>query len=135
MAQVLIAVVVFFNLQAALLFIVSPARYSPGFEVNDIPGIALVRGMGILFVMWNVPYLVALADPGRHRTSLYEAIVMQAIGLVGETILLATLPDGHLPLRATATRFIYFDAVGLVLLTLAAILTIRKNKVTVTHSE
>ncbi len=125
-ARFFIAVVVFFNLQAAVAFLAYPGRYAPGFELNGVAGEALVRGMGILFLMWNVPYLVALVDPLRYRVSLYEAVAMQAIGVIGESILLASLVGEHPALTATANRFIAFDGAGLGLLVLAAILTMRK---------
>lgn len=126
-SRFLIAVVVFFNLQAAIIFLIDPSTYAPGFEVSGVAGDALVRGTGILFVMWNVPYLVALTDPLRRRVSLYEAIAMQSIGVAGESILLATLPAGHAALRMTAWRFIAFDAGGLVLLVIALVFTMRSR--------
>lgn len=80
----------------------------------------MVRSMGVLFLMWNVPYAVAAWHPWRHRVSLVEAIIMQAIGLVSETLMVATLPEmGYEVLRATGQRFARFDAAGLVLLLLA----------------
>lgn len=121
-ARALIGLVLFFNVQCALAFIFSPGAFAPGFEVGGVPGEAMVRGLGVLFLMWNVPYAVALADPRRHRTSLYEAIAMQAIGLAGESLLVAGLPVGHPALQATAARFIAFDASGLAGLILAALL-------------
>ncbi len=124
-ARIMIALVTFFNLQCAILFLFFPSVYASGFELAGISGENLVRGLGILFIMWNVPYLVALVDPIRYRISLYEAIAMQAIGLAGESFLLMVLPTGHTALRLTAIRFIAFDGSGLLLLILALILTIR----------
>ena len=69
--------------------------------------------------MWNVPYAVALIHPLRYRVSLYEATAMQAIGLLGETLILISLPLGHSILQASLMRFITFDGAGLVLLLLA----------------
>lgn len=126
-ARFFVAIVVFFNLQAAVAFLVDPGRYAPGFELSEVAGEAMTRGLGILFIMWNVPYLVALIDPLRYRVSLFEAITMQAIGVIGESILLAALPGGHPSLAQTATRFIAFDVTGLGLLVLAAVLTMRKH--------
>ena len=125
-ARIMIALVTFFNLQCAVIFLLFPSMYASGFELSGIPGQVLVRGLGILFIMWNVPYVVALVDPIRFRISLYEAVAMQAIGLLGESILLLTLPIGHAALQMTANRFIVFDGSGLLLLILAAVLTIRK---------
>ncbi|HPO59539.1 MAG TPA: hypothetical protein PLV53_11900, partial [Anaerolineaceae bacterium] len=60
--------------------------------------------MGILFVMWNIPYLVALSDPARRRISLLEALAMQTVGVIGESLLLAGLPEGHTLLRASLNQ-------------------------------
>ena len=125
--RLLIAVVFFFNVQCALLFMIDPAAYAASFELSGVAGGAIVRAMGILFLMWNVPYFVALLDPVKHRVSLFEAVVMQAIGLSGETILLLALPSGHTALQATALRFILFDGGGLVLLIIAACISCRKQ--------
>ena len=109
----------FVNLQAAFLFIINPAAYSAGFEVGGVVGEKLVQGMGILFLMWNVPYMYALINPIRHRTSLHQAIIMQAIGVVGETILWLTLPSGHPAMESTVIRFAIFDGSGLIALWVA----------------
>ena len=122
----LIALVTAWNLQAALLFILWPERYAPGFELTGIPGTAAVRGTGILFLMWNVPYVVALWHPYKYKLALVMALVMQLIGLVGESVILFNLPDGHTLLRASIMRFITFDAIGLVLL-LGAFWVSRQN--------
>ena len=119
----LIGLVVIWNLQCAIAFLWQPQVYSPGFELENIPGKAMVQGVGLLFLMWNVPYLVAAFHPQKHRISLYEAIVMQAIGLVGEAILLMLLPGEHLTIQATVTRFILYDASGLVMLFAALLIT------------
>ena len=122
-ARFFIFIVIFFNMQCAAAFLLDPEAYTFAFEVSGVPGATLVRSLGLLFVMWNVPYLVALLHPVRHRISLYEAVAMQAIGLTGESILLLNLPTGHAALQATAVRFILFDASGMVFLLLAVILT------------
>jgi len=44
------------------------------------------------------------------------ALAMQFIGLAGESLILITLPQGHTLLSTSITRFIAFDASGLVLL-------------------
>ena len=116
LARGLIAIVTAWNLQAALVFILWPERFAPNFELTGAPGAAAVRGTGILFVMWNVPYLVALWHPHKYRLALGMALAMQFIGLVGESLILVTLPDGHAMLSASITRFIIFDGSGLALL-------------------
>ena len=122
-ARLLIGCVIFFNVQAAVFFLVNPDSYAPAFGLTGIPGKVMVQGMGILFLMWNVPYGVALWQPVRYRISLYEAIAMQAIGLAGESLLLVSLPDGYWEIRETAARFIQFDGVGFLALVSAAWIT------------
>ena len=118
-ARFLIALVTAWNLQAALVFILWPERFAPGFELSGVPGAVALRGTGILFLMWNLPYLVALWNPQRYRLALGLALAMQFIGLVGESLLLLSLPDGYALLRASILRFITFDGSGLLLLVVA----------------
>ncbi len=123
-ARILIGLVFFWNIQCALAFILWPERFSPGFELSGAPGAAAIRGLGVLFLMWNVPYAVALWQPVRQRWSLYEAIAMQGIGLVGESLIFAGIPVAHSLARSSILRFIAFDAAGLLIL-LAALLISR----------
>ncbi len=120
LGRVLIGIVLFFNVQCALAFLVAPESFAPGFELSGAVGAGMVRGMGILFLMWNVPYALAFIHPRRWRVSLYEALAMQAIGFLSETLLLLTFPPGHSLIQTTVGRFIAFDGSGLVFLALAA---------------
>ncbi len=123
LARLCIAVVFFFNVQCAAAFLAAPQAYAPGFELAGPAGEGMVRGLGVLFLMWNVPYAVALWHPLRYRVSLVEAVAMQVIGVTGETLLLAAFPAGHELIRASVTRFIAFDAAGLAFLLAAFWLT------------
>ena len=127
LSRILIGIVLFANLQCAVLFLWNPAGYAPGFELSGAIGEAMVRAIGLLFLMWNVPYAVALWNPLKHRVSLYEAIVMQAIGVIGETLLWWKIPAGHPALEATVTRFIAFDAFGLLALLVAAWIVFKES--------
>jgi hypothetical protein len=118
-SRTLIGIVTAWNLQAALTFILWPGRFAPGFELPGVPGVVAVRGTGILFLMWNVPYLVALRQPRKYRLALGLALVMQFIGMVGESLLLLSLPNGYTLLHASIQRFITFDGSGLLLLVVA----------------
>ena len=126
-AQALISVVVFVNLQSAIAFLLYPDTYSPGFELQGIPGRVAILGIAILFIMWNVPYLFALWKPAQNRTSLYESNLMQLIGLIGETWILLQIPEGFSTLSGSIFRFITFDFLGLILLILAAWITNHKR--------
>ncbi len=118
-----IFIVTAWNLQAALTFIFNPAAYTAGFELSGVPGEVALRGMGVLFLMWNVPYLVALWHPLRYRLALALAFVMQGIGVIGERIILGGLPPGYPVLRSSLDRFIAFDIAGWMFL-LAALVVI-----------
>ena len=118
-----IGVVLAWNVQCALAFLIAPATYASGFGLDGVSGQAAVRGIGLLFLMWNVPYAVALWHPLRHRVSLYEALAMQAIGLLGESLIFSSLPAAQALARASLLRFVAFDAAGLVLLIVACIVT------------
>ena len=119
-ARFLVGLVLLINLQCAASFLISPGFYMAGFEVDKDVGTSVVRGMGILFLMWNVPYVVALSHPVKRLLSLYEAIAMQAIGLVGESWLSTSVPASHSSIQAALQRFILFDGAGLAALILAA---------------
>jgi len=115
--RLLIAVVTLWNLQAALVFILRPQVYTPGFMLAGLPGETAVRGVGVLFLMWNVPYLVALWDPRRYQLALALSLAMQLVGVVGETLIFLSVPADYSLLRASIVRFILFDAAGAVFLT------------------
>jgi hypothetical protein len=127
-ARLLIGLVLLINLLCAGKFLTSPERFIGGFELIGDIGIAVVRGIGILFLMWNVPYLVAFFNPLKRIISLYEAIVMQAIGLIGESWISASLSGTHSVIQASLHRFILFDALGLAALFLAACIANRPEK-------
>lgn len=115
----MIAIVLAWNLEAAISFLVSPAPYLSSFELDGIPGEIAVAGTGLLFLMWQVPYVLALMNPLKFKVSLLEALVMQFIGLVGESLLLTRITSDHSTLRSSIIRFILFDGIGVVLLGVA----------------
>jgi hypothetical protein len=118
-SRLLIGLVTAWNLQAAFAFISSPGGFVHAYELSDVPGETAIRGVGVLFLMWNVPYLFALRDPVHYRLALTFALLMQLTGLIGETYIYFTLPAGHLVLGSSILRFISFDGVGLALLAIA----------------
>ena len=123
--RVLIFLVLAMNLQCAFAYIFNPLPYVAPFELSAEPGRAAIIGIGILFVMWQVPYVVALTHPLRNHRSLLEAVLMQSIGLVGESLLFRTIPLANVVLRGSIFRFIVFDAGGLLLLIIATAWTFR----------
>ncbi len=127
LGRILIFIVFFWNVWCAFIFLVAPAAFAAGFELSGPIGDAMVRGMGVLFLMWNVPYAVAVWHPQKHRLSMFEAVAMQAIGVLGETAIFLGLPPQHAQARLSLTRFLIFDWSGLVLLLAAAWIT-RRSK-------
>jgi len=126
-ARILIGLVFLVNTQCALVFLFNPSPYMVGFGLEGIVGEQIVRALGLLFMMWNVPYAFALANPEKHRISLIEAVIMQAIGLVGETSILLIGGPYPSPIESTLIRFILFDGIGLVFLIIAFGFTGKKN--------
>jgi hypothetical protein len=118
-ARALIGLVIFFNVQSGFSFILDPGKYAPGYQLVGVPGSTAIQGFGILFLMWNVPYCVALLHPKKYWISLLEAIIMQLIGLIGESWILMYLPPQNIVLNKSIVRFITFDAAGLVFLILS----------------
>ena len=82
-ARLLIGIVIAWNLQAAFSFIFFPSRFVQAYELSGTSGEAAIRGFGVLFLMWNVPYLFALIDPVRYRLALTLSLLMQLTGLIG----------------------------------------------------
>ena len=64
-ARLIVGVVFFFNVTCALEFIARPGAYAPSFELSGLPGEVMVRGIGILFLMWNATYPPVMARPDR----------------------------------------------------------------------
>lgn len=119
LARLAVAVVFALNVSCALLFLLRPQDFAGGFELSGTTGETIVRSFGILFLMWNVPYLPVMIAPQRQRTLFRVVLVQQALGVLGETWLWLTLPAGHAVLRVTGLRFIIFDAGGLILMAAA----------------
>jgi hypothetical protein len=115
-ARILLSAVFTANLSAAIPFILTPERFTSGFEVSGIPGQVAVRGIGILFLIWNATYPPVIVRPGRYRVLFGVILVQQLIGLIGESVMYLALPESHHALRTTGLRFITFDGFGLLAL-------------------
>ena len=127
-ASILIGIVFVLNIQAGLDFFFYPEKYVAAFELSAVTGQTAVAGTGLLFLMWNVPYAFALWNPVKNKISLIQALVMQILGCIGETIILLRIPQMQYPLLSSSIkRFIIFDSIGLVLLFIAVITVVRKN--------
>ena len=130
-ARVAFAAVFVVNVMCALQFVLVPGDFAGAYELGGagVAGEAAVRGIGIAFLMWNATYPAFIVAPMRFRVLGWVILAQQAIGLVGESLLLAGLPAGHDVLAASVVRFIAFDGAGLVLMGVAfAVLLARVRK-------
>ena len=118
-ARAALLAVLIANMSAAIPYVVQPADYAAAYELTGVPGEVVVRGFGILYLMWAAPFIPAIWHPARNRVTFAAVLAMQAIGWAGESLMLAGLPAGHAVLRATGLRFIAFDGAGLVILLIA----------------
>ncbi len=119
LARLTVGAVLLSNLSAALPFLFNPRPFVPAFELEGWVGELLVRSIGLLFLMWVIPYLPVLLDPLRYRCCLIVIITQQIIGLAGESWFWKMAPAGHTALQAVGGRFILFDSAGLFLLLIA----------------
>ena len=118
-ARVAFAAVFVLNVQCALQFCLNPGGFAAAYELGGVAGEAAIRGIGIAFLMWNATYPAFIVAPRRFRVLGWVILIQQAIGLIGESLLLFGLPAGHDVLAASVTRFIAFDGAGLVLMGVA----------------
>ena len=128
-ARLAVAIVFVGNIQCALYFLLFPENYAPSFELSGVAGIAAIQGLAVAFLMWNATYPLVFINPSRHRTLFAIVLVQQAIGLLGESLILSGVGPDHALLRESITRFIVFDAAGLVIMgaTFAALILCLKR--------
>lgn len=115
-ARIGFALVFAINVHCALSFIAAPESFAASYELAGVPGYVAIQGIGVAFLMWNVPYLVYIAQPVRFVAMGWVAIVQQTIGLAGESIILSGIPAGHTLLSDSIFRFIAFDTLGLIVM-------------------
>ncbi len=129
LASLLISIVFIINIQAGIDFYFNPEKYVSAFELSGIPGEISVAGVGLLFIMWNIPYAFALWNPIKNRISLLQATIMQAFGVIGETVLFFRFSAQDFPyLASSIKRFILFDGAGLIILLMAGFLIFLNKK-------
>jgi hypothetical protein len=118
--RVLVAIVFLWNIQCTLAFLIFPARYTSSFQLpSNVIGITIIRSIGLLFLMWNVPYFFAALQPIRWKICLDISFIQQFIGVLGELWILSSLPTEPV-IRSSILRFLSFDATGLVILAIAS---------------
>ncbi len=124
--RVCFTVVFVWNVLCAFQFLVAPASFAGAYQLSGTAGEAAVRGMGVVFLMWNATYPAFLVNPVRFKVLGWVIAVQQLIGCVGEAFILAALPaSGFDLLAASIQRFLIFDAVGLALMVLSGAFFLR----------
>jgi hypothetical protein len=125
-ARFFILLVTAWNIQCALVFLISPASFAAGFNLEGAIGAAIIRSIGLLFLMWNIPYAAALIHPDRWRVTLWVALIQQTIGVMGE-IWIRSQAGQLIELQESLLKFILFDAAGILCLGLALLLVYDRN--------
>ncbi len=129
--RVAYALVFVVNVQCAVSLFLWPESYAPSYELSGTPAMVAVRGLGVAFLMWNATYPAVIVSPTRFRSLAVVVLVQQVIGLVGELMIFVSIPAKYSILSGSITRFIIFDAIGLVIMAAAFIwffLTTRKSR-------
>jgi len=130
-ARIAVAIVFFLNVMCAVQFVTWPESYAPSYGLPPTPeSYAMVAGLGVAFLMWNVTYPAVIASPTRFRALFVVVLCQQLIGLVGESWILWQLVGAGLGgslMAGGILRFIIFDAGGLVLM-LAAFIMLQLRK-------
>ncbi len=85
-ARVAVALVLASNLSAAIPYLLDPDHYGAAFELHGVAGAAMIRGLGVMFVMWTVAYLPLIVHPDRHPALFGVILAQQVIGLAGESL-------------------------------------------------
>jgi hypothetical protein len=130
-ARIAVLVVFVLNVMCAVQFIAWPESYAPAYGLPATPeSAAMVAGLGVAFLMWNVTYPAVIVNPTRFRALFIVVLIQQAVGLVGESCIWANLVGqglGNSLMAAGILRFVVFDAGGLVLMLVAFLVLLRSH--------
>jgi hypothetical protein len=126
-ARMAVAAVFLINVHCAVSFVLFPEQFTAAYELSGLAGRVAVQGLGVAFLMWNATYPAVIVHPWRFRTLFVVVLVQQTIGLVGESLILASIPAGHNVLSSSILRFIAFDAAGLIVMA-SAFVVLRCSK-------
>ncbi len=132
LCRVCFAVVFVLNVTCAFQFIVLPEAYMGAYQLEGVSGRAAIQGIGVAFLMWNATYPAFIVNPNQFKVLGIVICVQQAIGAVGETMIMFSLPaSGFELLTSSIIRFLAFDVVGLIAMTMCTCLLFlaRKNSV------
>ncbi|MDO4400605.1 MAG: hypothetical protein Q4D27_06620 [Coriobacteriia bacterium] len=124
-ARLAVLIVFALNVTCAIQFILYPVESAAAYGLPRTQEAgAMAAGLGVAFLMWNVTYPAVIVSPSRFRALYVVVLFQQLVGLVGESFILWRLYGTGLGsglMAAGITRFIIFDAAGLVLMLVAFI--------------
>lgn len=120
-ARLTVGIVFLLNVQCAVSFLLFPENFTARFELSGTAGQAAIQGIAVAFLMWNATYPLVIIDPCRYRTLFGVVLVQQGIGIVGESWIYLNVYADHSMLASSIARFVLFDAIGLIIMTIAFI--------------
>ena len=128
--RICFCVVFLINIQYAFSFVIFPETYVSSFQLSGVEGVAAVRGLGVVFLMWNATYPAFIASPGRFVPLGWVIIAQQIIGLLGESFILSSVVSlsGYEVMASSILRFIVFDGTGLVVMAVSFLLYLASRK-------
>jgi hypothetical protein len=125
LARIAVLIVFILNVMCAIQFIADPMRNAAAYGLPATQeSAAMVAGLGVAFLMWNVTYPAVICSPRRFRALYVVVLIQQLVGLVGESFIWWRLIDAGLGsglMAAGIMRFVVFDAGGLIIMLAAFI--------------
>ena len=125
LARIAVLIVFILNVMCAIQFIAEPIRYAGAYGLPATQeSAAMVAGLGVAFLMWNVTYPAVIVSPRRFRALYVVVLIQQLVGLVGESFIWWRLINAGLGsglMAAGIMRFVIFDAGGLIIMLAAFI--------------
>lgn len=122
-ARILILLVFASNMYCAISFFLTPEAFTSAYQLSGEGAAAAIAGLGVAFAMWNVTYIPLIVFPYRFKVLFIVVLFQQIIGIAGETWIYQSLGISQALLASSIMRFIIFDAIGLVLLVIAFLLS------------
>lgn len=118
------------NAYCALCFIFDSETYLSSYALTGEAGKVAIQGLGVAFLMWNATYPLFIAAPRRFSVLGWVILAQQAIGLVGESLIYASiLGHGLGALEGSILRFIVFDGAGFLIMAVSfAFLLLMKRR-------
>ena len=136
LARIAVLIVFILNVMCAIQFIAEPMRYAAAYGLPATQeSAAMVAGLGVAFLMWNVTYPAVICSPRRFRALYVVVLIQQLVGLIGESFIWWRLINAGLGsglMAAGIMRFVIFDAGGLIIMLAAFIVlaaAIRRSSV------